>query len=165
VSKQFVTTGGNQPMTATTLSKFNGKSLAVKPEVFNLRAAYGAKYPITHDESFDAESLKSAAAEEIALQQIVGKWGHIYPHNHELLAASTNSRGRTANRLLALGLKPLVDADDGLTVLFRPADFRKVAKILALRTRRVLTPERRQALVEAGRKHRFERNGGTKSQL
>jgi hypothetical protein len=124
--------------------------------LIDLRASFGQRYKIEHDASYDHERADFRATEEVALQTIVGKWGHVFAYNDELLAASTNSRGRAANNLLRLGLTPLQDASDGLTVLFRPADFRKVAKILLLRTKRTLSPARRRALIAAGRAHRFE---------
>ena len=82
--------------------------------------------------------------------------GHIYPHGGEFLGASTDRRGRAANRLASLpGVRVVQDGDDGVNVVFHVRNFHEIAKILKPRRRRRLSAEEKAERVERLRSFQF----------
>lgn len=125
--------------------------------VVDLRARFGTRYRIEHDPAYGAEDRRSAKAEEVWLQLIPGRLGHIFPWGGELLGVSTACRGPAANRLAALSyIKIHADGDDGLTATFHLDHFREVARIIRARTTRRLSDAQRRALIDAGSAFRFK---------
>jgi len=124
----------------------------------NLREQFGQQYRITHDEAYEAERSEFRAAEEVWLQQIPCRRGHICPWGGGLLAACTNGRGPTARKLLALPFLEhdrTQDGSDGVNVVFHVQHFATVAEIMRPKQRRRLSPEARARLAAAGAATRF----------
>jgi len=86
------------------------------------------------------------------------RFGHIYPHGDDMLAASVDGHPNVAGVLRRLSCCLIhQDGDDGeLTAVFDVADFDRVAQVMKPRRRRRLSEARRAQLVEAGAKTRFQ---------
>ncbi|MEQ8667540.1 MAG: hypothetical protein RIC12_00110 [Pirellulales bacterium] len=142
----------NQPENNTTNST---------KSTINLRERFGQDYRIGHEESYHIDRENCTEADEVALQIMPCKYGHIFPWDSDHLAASTAKRGKIANRLRSLDCcKVEQDGDDGVNVSFRLADFDVVAEVMQPRRRRKLSPERRKAFIEAGRAQQFTKSTG-----
>ncbi len=132
-----------------------------KPACVNLRERFGRDFKIGHEESYLAERGELRADEEIILQIIPGRRGHVFPWGPNRLAGSTDTRGPTARRLAALpNVRIEQDGSDGVTVSFPPELLPQVADLLHLKRRRRLSPEARLRLAEAGAKTRFKHGTG-----
>ena len=82
--------------------------------------------------------------------------GHIYPHDVDTLAASTNGRGPIAKALVALDCTTIVqDGSDGVNATFHVRDFEAVAEVMKPRRRRRLSPEYKAKLAAASEPYRF----------
>lgn len=126
------------------------------PTCLNLRETYGDKYRVAYEESYYAEHGSGSRADDPWLQIIPCQHGHIGPFCTNRLFASTDRRGPTARALRALDCCEVwMDGDDGLSVMFAPADFKRVAAVMKPKRKRQLSPERRAALIEAGKSNRF----------
>ena len=139
--------------------QFNGADIAVKPaDPINLREQFGQDFRIAWDPAYIAEHGPRAIIDDVWLQVIEGRLGHIYPHGNGLLAASSNSRGPVANKLAGVaGATVIQDGDDGVTIAFPVNNFRTVAKIIRARTCRTTTEAQLQALATGGAQHRFKK--------
>jgi hypothetical protein len=122
----------------------------------DLHAQFGNQFKTQRDPAFAAGHSRDGNVDD--------PWGHVIPCMHgeffplggDWLAASTYKRGKIANRLSALDCCTVVqDADDGLVVRFKVADFDAVAAVMRPRRRRVLSDAQRADLIEAGRPTRY----------
>lgn len=122
----------------------------------NLAEKFGRRFRVEHEESYFAESPEFRAAEEVSLQIIPCRRGHIYPWTGSILAAY-KAAGSTARKLAKLSFVTVyVDASDGTTLLFDVAHFEEVAKLMHPRKCRRLSPEQRARLSTMGAKYRFK---------
>ncbi len=122
----------------------------------NLKRHFGDRYRVEFEESYHADHGERARTVDPWLMVILCQHGHIYPHSHSQLGASTDRSGKTANQLKRLACTTVVqDGSDGVNVIFEVTDFEKVAEILKPRRRRRQTPEQRQASIERLAKYRF----------
>jgi hypothetical protein len=119
------------------------------PTCINLKERFGRRYRVTYEESYRADRGDGARAADPWLMIVPGRYGHIFPHGGNTLAASVDGHPNVAGVLRRLPCcRVHQDGDDGeLTVLFDVGDFAKVAKIIRPRCRRQLSPEQRQAMV------------------
>lgn len=126
-------------------------------ECINLRSRFGREYRIRHDESYAAERPEFRAAEELWLQIIPCRHGHIYPAGGNRLAVSTNQRGPVANRIRRLPfVEVLQDGSDGINATFPVERFEDVAAIVRPKRRRVVSEQERLRLAELSRRHGFK---------
>ena len=65
----------------------------------NLKERFGDRHPVKHEESYVADRGDGARAEDPWLMIIPCKHGHLYPHDGDLLGASTDRRGPIARSL------------------------------------------------------------------
>jgi hypothetical protein len=94
--------------------------------------------------------------------QIPCDFGIIYPHGADTLALEIDYHNPTANRVLKIpGTRLSQDGDFEKTILFSLSLFDQVAEIVKPKRRRVLTPEQRAALAEAGSATRFQKDRGS----
>ena len=136
------------------LNKLNGGNQM--GNCINLKKLAGRRYRLGYDESYYAERGRGARADDPWLLTMPCRLGHIFPWGSETLAASTNSRGRTAGNLTKLGSTTVVqDGDDGVTVTFPVERFAEVARLMKPRRRRRMSPESRRAAVERLARYRF----------
>ena len=123
----------------------------------NLKRRFGDRYRVEFEESYHADHGDRARTEDPWLMIIPCQRGHIYPHSHNRLGASTDRCGKTANQLKRLACTKVVqDGSVGVNVIFEVSDFEKVAKIMKPRRRRRQSPEQRQASIERLAKYRFK---------
>ena len=123
----------------------------------DLKELFGETYRLDVDESYYAERPEFRHQEEPWLTHIICRHGHIGVWGGNLLFASTNTRGTMAKQLKALRCVQVVqDGSDGVNVTFDLKDFDKVARVMAPKRRRRLSPEHRQRLLEVGAKYRFQ---------
>jgi hypothetical protein len=117
----------------------------------DLKVHFGNRYRTQYEESYYAERGESARVHDPWLVVIPCKYGHIYPHGGEYLAASTTHRGAIANQLAALSCVRVVqDGDDGLNAVFHIGDFDQVAAVMKPKRRRKLSFEHAEKLATAG---------------
>jgi hypothetical protein len=122
----------------------------------NLRERFGRRYRVEYEESYYAQHGPRARTDDPWLQIIPCQAGHIYPWGGSTLAASTNGRGPTANKLMALpGTTVHQDGSDGMTILFPVERFAEVAALMHPKRRRQMTAEQRQAAAERLAKYAF----------
>ena len=140
----------------------NGKPPSVpqsKPRCINLRELFGARFVISHEESYLAEKPEFRQEEEVWLQIIPCVRGHLMPFDKSHFAACTDCRGSVIPRLMAVPTARMwQDGDDGANIVFHVDRFEEVALIMRPRRRRVgkpLSPEAREKLVRAGEAYRF----------
>lgn len=134
--------------------------------IVNLCERFENHYLIDYEESYEAEHGNCSRVDEPSLQIIPCKHGHIFPWAGDLIAASTNKSGKIANKLRSMDCcKIEQDGDDGVTVSFHVDDLEPVAEVIRPRRRRSLSPERRQALAEVGKAHRFSKSTGQSTVL
>ena len=120
-----------------------------KPPCTDLHERFGDRYKIEHAESYAAERPEFRSQEEVWLQIIPCRFGHVYPYGGSALAVFVDGHPKLAGRLKRQGCcRVYCDGDDGTTLLFDVADFDKVAEIMRPKKRRRMTPEQRQAAVE-----------------
>lgn len=139
-------------------------------QCIDLRRRFGEQYRVTYEESYWAQYGDDARVEDLWLQIIPCRHGHIYPHEGDMLAASTDKRGRVAAALVALDfITVLQDGDDGVNVAFHVNHFEEVAALLKPRRKRHLSETERTRLAEMGRaslrKHRQANVGAPKTAL
>ena len=122
----------------------------------NLKRRFGDLYRVEFEESYVADHGDGARVENPWLTIIPCQRGHIYPHSHNQLGASTDRCGKITNQLKRLAFIEVVqDGEDGVNVIFEVSDFEKVAEIMKPRRRRRQTPQQRQASIERLAKYRF----------
>jgi hypothetical protein len=120
----------------------------------DLRQRYGSRYRVTCEPSCERVHHNDQCDPWYAT--ILCEYGYIYPHGGKQLGASTNRRGPTARRLVALPRVCLVqDGDDSVNVVFDASDFDRVAAIMKPRRKRVLTPEQKAERVARLSKYQF----------
>jgi hypothetical protein len=118
--------------------------------IVNLKSRFGSKYRIAKAEDHKTEE---------PMLVIPCKFGHIYPHGHNTLAASVDGHsGIAANmRRLACG-KVHQDGDFGeLTILFHVDDFAEVAKVMKPRTKRKVSEEQKAAAAKRFAEYRMKK--------
>lgn len=108
------------------------------PECINLAKRFGDRYRIRREESYRADHGDGARANDLWMNIIPCRYGHIFPHGGNLLAASVDGHPNVAGVLRRMKCcRVHQDGDFGeLTVLFDVADFAKVARIMRPRRRR-----------------------------
>jgi len=122
----------------------------------DLKRHFGDQYRVEFEDSYYADHGERARTEDPWLMVVLCQNGHIYPHSHSQLGASTDRCGKTANQLKRLACTTVTqDGSDGVNVIFEVTDFEKVAEIMKPRRRRRQTPEQRQASIERLAKYRF----------
>ena len=122
----------------------------------DLKCHFSDQYRVEFEESYYADHGERARTEDPWLMVVLCQHGHIYPHSHSQLGASTDRCGKTSNRLKRLACTTVAqDGSDGVNVIFEVSDFEKVAKIMKPRRRRRQTPEQRQASIERLARYRF----------
>lgn len=125
--------------------------------VINLKKRFGKQYRVRHEESLQAENSEFRTEEEPWLQIILCQRGHIYPYGEELLAVSTDHRGKTSNKIMSLPyVKVLQEGDDGINATFPAKHFDEIAKIMGARRKRQMSPEQRAASMERLAKYGFQ---------
>lgn len=130
-----------------------------KPTCLNLAELFQKKYLIEYEESYYAQRFK---AEEPWLMVIPCRYGYIYPHGGDLLAASVDGHPGIANQLKKLKYTTVhQDGDFGeATILFNVSDFKKIAKIMHPKTNRkpkTLSPEHKAKLLKGAKAGRATR--------
>ena len=132
-------------------------SLSSGAACVNLKERFGRRFKIVMEESYGVQYGPRATRDDPWLQIIPGRLGHVFVHSATMLAASTNTAGPTARRLVALpGVVLWQDASDGVTVLFPPDRLEAVAALLHLRRRRVLSEAAKAHLRVLGAKYGFK---------
>jgi hypothetical protein len=132
-------------------SSLPGGAPSGKPTCINLRERLGDRFKLWHEESYQAERPEFRAEEEVWLQIIPCRSGHISPWGGNLLAACLPA-GSVANRVRALPFTQVVQ--DGSE---------EVAELVHPRRRRRLSLEGRRKLAQAGAKTRFQHGVGSKT--
>ncbi len=122
------------------------------PHCINLKERYGRRYRVVPEESYQGEYGDGARTPDPWLLTIPCRFGHVFPHGSDLLAASVDGHPKLANRLRKLKCCEVhQDGNFGeLTVLFDVADFAKVARIMRPRRRRQISETERQRLRAMG---------------
>ena len=132
-------------------NSFPRASLRIDPPCIDLAEQFGRRYRVEYEPAYSAQYAPRARVNNPWLQIIPCRAGHICPWGGSTLAAVTNTAGATARKLAALpGATLWQDGDDGATVLFDVADFRRVAEIMHPRRCRQLSPEQRRQAGEGG---------------
>lgn len=137
-------------------------------QCIDLKERFGRRFRVAYEESYRASYGLHATRKDPWLQVLLCRYGHIYTFGGERLAASVDGHANVAGVLRRLPCCTVhQDGDLGeLTVVFNVADFAKVAKIMQPRRSRRLSPQAREALVQAGMVHRFlPRGDGVQSDL
>ncbi|MBN2025122.1 MAG: hypothetical protein JW809_20260 [Pirellulales bacterium] len=121
----------------------------MRPDCIDLKARFGRRYRLGRDESYGAERGPGGRARDPWTLMIPCRFGHLYPFDADLLAASVDGFPRVAGRLRALACcRVWQDGDRGeLTVVFHVNDLAEVARIVRPRRRRRLSPEQRATLT------------------
>lgn len=133
-------------------------------DCIDLRQRFGKKYRVKYEESYYAERGDGARSDAPWLQIIPCQHGHIYPFGGEMLAASTDTRGPIAKRLVRLACTAVVqDGDDGVNASFHVDDFDQIAEIIKprKRRRRSMSEEDKKRLAEMGRAALLKLHGKT----
>jgi hypothetical protein len=144
-------------------SSLPGGAPSGKPTCINLRERLGDRFKLWHEESYQAERPEFRAEEEVWLQIIPCRSGHISPWGGNLLAACLPA-GSVANRVRALPFTQVVqDGSDGANIVFPVDRFEEVAELVHPRRRRRLSLEGRRKLAQAGAKTRFQHGVGSKT--
>jgi hypothetical protein len=119
------------------------------PTCINLKERFGRRFKVEYEASYLADRGDGARAADPWLMIVPCRYGHIYPHGGNLLAASVDGYPKVAGVLRRLACcRVYQDGDFGeLTVLFDVADFGRVAKVMRPRRRRQVTAEQRETLI------------------
>ena len=126
------------------------------PPCINLRTQYGKRYRVVYEESYYAQYGPNARVEDPWLMILSCKFGHIFAHGGNMLAASVDGHPNVAGLLRRLKCCHVCqDGDDGITVLFGAADFAQVAKVMKPRRRRQMTEEQKRIAAERLAKYAF----------
>jgi len=122
------------------------------PTCLNLKKLFGRRFKVEYEESYYAQYGANARIEDPWLMIIRCRFGHIFPHGGETLAATVDGHPNVAGVLRRLPCcRVHQDGDFGeLTALFDVADFPKVAQIMRPRRRRQVSPEQRERLRGMG---------------
>jgi hypothetical protein len=123
-----------------------------KMNCVNLKEQFGKKYRVTYEESYHADRGAGARIADPWLLIVPCRYGHIFPHGTDTLAASVDGHPTVAGMLRRLPCCQIhQDGDFGeLTVIFGVADFAKVARIMRPRRRRVISEAERDRLRAMG---------------
>ena len=119
------------------------------PTCINLKERFGQQYRVTYEESYYADRGVGARATDPWLMIVPCRFGHIFPHGGDRLAASVDGHPNVAGALRRLPCcRVHQDGDFGeLTVLFDVADFDKVVQIMRPRRRRQVSAAERERLL------------------
>jgi len=119
------------------------------PTCINLKERFGRRYRVVYEESYYAQYGPNARVPDPWLMILPCKFGHIFPHGGDMLAASVDGHPNVAGLLRRLPrCQVWQDGDFGeLTVTFDVADFDEVARIMRPRRRRQVTPEQKAELL------------------
>ena len=118
----------------------------------NLKERFGRRYRVTYEESYQADRGAGARAADPWLMIVPCRYGHVFPHGGDTLAASVDGHPNVAGVLRRLPCcRVHQDGDFGeVTVLFDVADFAKVARIVRPRRRRQVSPKEWERLRGMG---------------
>ncbi len=121
----------------------------MQSDCVNLQERFGRRYRIRHEESYHAQHGAKARRPDPWLLEIECRYGHIYPHGGNLLAASIDGFPKVASRLRRLKCcRVIQDGDHGeLTVILDVVDLPKVVRIIRPRQRRQLSARQRAELA------------------
>jgi hypothetical protein len=118
--------------------------------MIDLKAQFGSVYRVTLDES--AQIPGQTTEDRAWLQQIRGKFGHLYIHAIDKLGAYVRTRNDGSRRLPRLleipGVKLHQRGDDEASVILPLEAFDRVDEILQFRRRPRQSPEQRTAAAE-----------------
>ena len=97
------------------------------PPCINLKEQFGGRFRVEYEESYYAQYGPNARIEDPWLMIVHCRYGHIFPHGHNLLAASVDGYPKIAGVMRRLSCcRVHQDGDFGkLTTLFDVADFEK----------------------------------------
>ena len=109
----------------------------------DLKEKFGRRYRVAYEDSYFADPW---------LLIVPCRYGHIFPHGGNLLAASVDGHPNVAGVLRRLSCCQIhQDGDFGeVTVIFDVADFAKVARIIQPRRRRQVSAQERDRLRGMG---------------
>lgn len=112
----------------------------------NLQERFGRRYRIVIEEG------ASGRRPDPWYMRLLCRYGHVFPHGGDMLAASVDGHPNVARQLRRLRCcRVWQDGDFGeLTVVFDVADFAQVAKIMRPRRRRQVSEAQRQQLAAMG---------------
>jgi hypothetical protein len=118
----------------------------------NLKAIFGHRHRVAYEESYRADRGDGARATDPWLQIIPCRYGHIFPHGGNLLAASVDGHPNVAGVLRKLPCcRVHHDGDFGeLTVVFDVDHFDDVAAVIQPRRRRQVSTAERDRLRSMG---------------
>ena len=118
----------------------------------NLKERFGQRFKVVYEESYHATHGHGARAEDPWLLIVPCRYGHIFPHGGNRLAASVDGFQKVAGCLRRLPCCRVHQDGDGgeLTVVFDVADFAKVARIIRPRRRRQVSAHERDRLRGMG---------------
>ena len=118
----------------------------------NLKERFGRRYRVTYEESYRADRGDSARAADPWLMIVPCRYGHIFPHGGNMLAASVDGHPNVAGVLRRLPCcRVHQDGDFGeVTIVFDVGDFAKVARIIRPRRRRQVSAVERERLRGMG---------------
>lgn len=124
----------------------------------NLKERFGHRFKVVYEESYRADRGDGARAERPWLLIVPGRYGHIFPHGDNLLAASVDGYPKLAGKLRRLPCcRVHQDGEEGeLTVVFDVSDFAKVARIIRPRRRRQVSAQERDRLRGMGFRKRAQ---------
>lgn len=126
----------------------------VEMECVNLKERFGSRFKVRYEESYQAQYGARAHTVDPWLMVIPCHRGHVCPWGGDMLAASIDSRGSTAKKLVALpGVRLCQDGFDGVTVVFPLWMFDHVAELMRPRRRRVVSEEGRTRLAQLSREY------------
>lgn len=113
----------------------------------NLKKEYGRRYRVTMDGDYD-----KTEEGRLWCQEIVGKYGKIYPYGENMLALSMDST-TMSKRVLALGdsvkIKAgVICAHSEFVLTFSPHQIHDVAKLIRARKKRSLSDKNRKEAIE-----------------
>ena len=121
----------------------------------DLQRLFGDRFKLGHDPAYFADYGDGAHRHNPWLLMVECMNGHIYPHDVDTLAASTNNNGSIATALAALDCTTVVQAgNDGTNATFHLKDFDKVAALMRPRIRhrgRPMTDEQKKRFADQGR--------------
>jgi hypothetical protein len=121
----------------------------------NLRARFGSEYRIAFDPSYDPKGVPKSSLDSW-MMTIPCRFGTIFPHGGDLLAAECDRHPSAWRKLDALPGVTLHQAGDGeRTYLFDVSLWDVVADIIKPKRRRRLSAAHKQALLAANAATRF----------
>lgn len=133
-------------------------------DCINLKEHFGKRFRIRYEESYYVNRTRDTLVDPW-LMVLLCRYGHVFPHGGNLLAASVDGHPKLASVLRQLPCcRVHQDGDDGeLTMVFDVSDFAKVAAVMRPKRRRQLSEAQRAAAAE--RLARFSPRARTNAEL